>query len=435
MTGLRTYGVYASDTWRASGKLTLNLGIVFDRYRSYLPAQVGPPVGGPLAQIGAQTTQQTFAANNDLLTWNLPAPRLGFTYDLLGDGKTVLKGSYGQYWWNPGTSNVAELVNQNPVDWYSEYTWTNPTNDGVWQPGQQGRLIASKGGNGSAILDPALQDTYTREAAAWIERELAPNFGVHVGVIWRGINQLSQLNNQNRPYSAFNVPVLITNPFGTPIAGFNLNPANLSLPVVNILQNTPGHDDFYTLEVGASRRMSGRWSLNGSFSYRWNYDNATGYMGNSFLRPSGDADVANPNDTINTDNGRFDFTLWSAKINGTYDGPWGLRITPAVRDQSGQPYGAVLVANAANGINYGTQRILTQSISTNRQDNITVVDLRLEKLFRVGPHESVSAFVDGYNLLNANPAIAVNWQLGSTYLQPTNILAPRIARFGVKFLW
>ena len=51
---------------------------------------------------------------------------------------------------------------------------------------------------------------------------------------------------------------------GPSIAGFNLNPANLALPVVNILHNTPGKDDFYTLELSANRRTTGKWSLAGS---------------------------------------------------------------------------------------------------------------------------------------------------------------------------
>ena len=31
---------------------------------------------------------------------------LGMTYDVLGDGKTVLKANYGTYWWNPGADFV-----------------------------------------------------------------------------------------------------------------------------------------------------------------------------------------------------------------------------------------------------------------------------------------------------------------------------------------
>ncbi len=44
--------------------LTFKLGVVFDRYRSYLPEQTGPPVG-PF-----NATQASFPAVDNLITWN-----------------------------------------------------------------------------------------------------------------------------------------------------------------------------------------------------------------------------------------------------------------------------------------------------------------------------------------------------------------------------
>jgi hypothetical protein len=439
LDGLRTYGLYVSDTWRAGQKLTLTLGVRFDRYRSYLPAQLGPPVG-PF-----NTTQQTFGAIDNVLSWNLPAPRLGFTYDVSGDGKTVVKGAYAQYWWNPGTANVDEQVNQNPVDWYNRYLWADKNGNGVWDPGEQGNLIASRGGVGSAVLSPGLKDTYTREAAAWIERELVPNLGLHAGFVWRRIGQLMQLNNANRPLSAFNVPVVIRDPGpdgilgtaddGAPIPGFNLDPAYVNLSALNVLQNTGGRDDFYTLEFSGSKRQSGsksHWSLNASFAYRWNRDNATSYFGNTLRALQ---DVSTPNDLINTDNGRFDFATWAFKVNGTYEAPLGLRFTPSLRSQSGQPYGRTFVAGTTNGINYGSQRILAEPIGTRRQDNISIVDLRVEKVLHIAQSRTVSVFIDGYNLLNTNAATNINWSSGATFLTPSTIVPPRIARFGAKLDW
>lgn len=436
LNGLRTYGMYIADTWRTGPRLTLSLGARFDRYRSYLPAQTGPPVG-PF-----NPTQITFDAVDNLLTWNLPAPRLGFTYDLRGNGKTVLKGNYALYWWNPGTGGVDEAVNPNAVDWNKRYNWVDSNRDLLWQRGEETTLNTQSGGVGSTQLDPNLQDQRTRELAGWIEHELMPNFGVHAGLVWRRIDQLSQQDNLNRPISAFNVPVLIRDPGpdgalgnaddGPSIPGFNLNPANLALPIVNGLHNTSGRDDFYTLELSASRRSSGKWSLFGSYAYRWNRDNANGYFGQN-LRVR--QDVANPNDRINTDNGRYVFSNWSAKAHGTYRAGWNIEITPALRLQAGQPYGRTISAATANGINYGSQRLLTEPISSRRQDNIILVDTRVEKVFRVGKGQSVSLFADGYNLTNANPASNITWGSGSTFLLPVTIVAPRLARVGMKFDW
>jgi hypothetical protein len=336
---------------------------------------------------------------------------------------------------------IAENLNNNPVDWYNRYTWTDKNANGVWDQGEQSNLSASRGGVGSAILDPAgLQDTFTREAAAWVEHELVPNVGVHAGFVWRRISQLVQLNNANRPLSAFSVPTTILDPGpdgvlktaddGASIAGYNLTAAALALPVLNELQNTPGHDDFYTLEFSASKRQTGRWSMSGSFSYRWNMDNSASYFGNS-LR--GLQDVATPNDLINTDGGRYNFTTWAFKINGSYEAKYGIRITPSIRNQGGQPYGRTISAGAANGINYGTARILVEPITTRRQDMITVLDVRVEKSFKLAGRTALSAFVDGYNLANSNAATNINWSSGATFLTPSTIIGPRLARFGVKF--
>ena len=442
LNGLRTYGAYLADTWRTGSRLTLTLGARFDRYRSYLPAQVGPPVGA------FNATQASFEAVDNLLTWNLPAPRIGFTYDLRGNGKTILKGNYALYWWNPGTGGVDEQVNPNAVDWNRRYNWTDTNKDLLWQPGEQvGNPTAQSGGVGSTQLDPNLQDQRTRELAGWIDHELIPNFGIHAGVVWRRIDQLSQQDNLNRPISAFNVPISIRDPGpdgvlgnaddGPSIPGFNLNPANLSLPIINGLHNTSGQDDFYTLELSANKRPTGKWSLSGSFAYRWNRDNATGYFGQNLHGGSATArqDVANPNEMINTDNGRYVFSTWSAKAHGTYRAPWNIEITPAVRLQSGQPYGRTISAAAANGINYGSQRILTESITARRQDNIILADVRLEKVFKVAKARSISVFFDAYNLTNTNAASNITWSSGSTFLLPVTIVGPRLARFGMKLDW
>jgi hypothetical protein len=432
LNGLRTYGAYLADTWRTSSRLTLSLGARFDRYRSYLPEQTGPPVG-PF-----NTVQTTFPANNNLLTWNLPAPRVGMTYDLRGNGKTILKANAALYWWNPGTGSVDELVNPNAVDWNRRFAWNDTNGDKVWQPGEQGAAPTSlSGGVGSTQLDANLKDTRTREVAGWVEHELLPNFGIHAGLVWRRIDQLSQQDVANRPLSAFNVPVTIRDPGpdgalgnaddGPSIAGFNVNQAGV-VPLANILHNTPGKDDFYTLELSASKRTSGKWSLSGSYAYRWNMDNANAYFGQN-LRVR--QDVANPNDMINTDNGRYVFGTWSAKAHGTYQAPWNLLITPALRVQSGQPYGRTIQVT----LNYGAQRILTEPIGSRQQDNVVLLDTRVEKVIKVGGSRAISLFADGYNLTNANPASNINWGSGSTFLLPITIVSPRLARFGAKFDW
>ena len=233
--GLYTLGLYLQDTWRLNNRLSLNLGVRFDHYRNFLPEQVH--------EAGQFTPERiVFPAIDDVNTWNLVAPRLGASYALTGDGKTLLKGNFGQYWWNPGAA-LSQDVNPNPETWNRRHVWNDLNGDRVWQAGEQGRLNSSAGGVASTVLAENLKDSYTLEGAGWFEREIMNNFGVRTGFVWRGERQLAANFNANRPFGAFNEPVTVRDPGpdgtlgntddGPSITAFNLAAANLALPIVN----------------------------------------------------------------------------------------------------------------------------------------------------------------------------------------------------------
>jgi hypothetical protein len=433
--GLWTHGVYLQDQWRVTPRLTLNLGLRFDRYRAFHPDQQGPPVGK------FNATQIQFPANDNLKTYNHPVPRVGATYDLSGRGTTVLKATYGRYYWNPGTT-LAEDINNNSPDWWRRHVWTDLNGNGVWDAGEEGRLNSRRGGEGSASLDPDLVNQLTDEAAFWLEHELVPGLGLHAGYVYRRIDNLNVLVNANRPIEAYNVPITIRDPGpdgrlntsddGPGIPGFNLNPANLTLPVLNRRTNLEGTSEFHTIELSATKRQSGRWSVQASGSIRLNRDNDTGYFGQSLRSVQA---PSTRNDFINTDDGRYHFTAWTMKFNGTYEAPYGLRITPALRVQSGQPFGRTFLAGSANGINYGTQRILAEPMGTRTQDHIVILDTRVEKVIRLPKGQTVAGFFDVYNITNSSAAQNINWGSGATFLQPTSIVGPTILRVGLKFDW
>jgi len=440
--GLRTTGFYLQDTWRMNSRLTLNVGLRFDRYRSFLPEQEGPS-GGRFAPA----TPTPYAEVGNVNTFNHPVPRVGLIFDVTGQGRTVVKANYAKYFWNPGTS-IANNVNPNSQDYYRRYVWTDPNRNGVYDAGEEGRLNVSLGGVGSAVLDPDLKNTYTDEVSAWIEHELVPGLGLQAGYVYRQIDDFRVQINQNRPIDAYNVPVTLRDPGPDGVFGngddeanfqtFNLNPANLALPVVNRLTNLEGAGEYQTLEISANKRQTGRWSLAAAFSKRWNKDHSTAYFGQNLRAVT---TPSRPADLINTDDGRFVFSMWTAKVNGSYDAPWGIRITPALRFQSGQPYGRTILASAAygiggtGGINYGTQRILREPIGTRKQDDILILDLRTEKFFDFGSSRRFGLFFDVYNLTNSEAQQNITWNSGAAFERPTSIVPPTIARFGMKFDW
>ena len=159
-------GVYVTDTWNAGSRLNLNLGARIDHYRSYLPAQ-----SRPASQFA---TAADFAAVDDVITWNLPAPRFGATYKIDGAGKTVVKANAGRYWWNPDV-NVASSVNANIATAYERYAWTDPNVDRSFQPAELGRLLSRVGGTGLA-LDRDLENCVHRRARGVARSRAAAEF-------------------------------------------------------------------------------------------------------------------------------------------------------------------------------------------------------------------------------------------------------------------
>ena len=81
------------------------------------------------------------------------------------------------------------------------------------------------------------------------------------------------------------------------------------------------------------------------------------------------------------------------------------------------------------------QRILAEPLGTRKQDNIVILDLRAEKRFKIGKGTTMSGFIDLYNIGNSDAASNITWVSGTSFLLPSTIIGPRIARFGVKYDW
>ena len=420
--GLDTISAFVTDTWTID-KLTLNIGARYDRYNVFLPEQTH--------EAGRFfPTAQTFAAVDSVVTFNHIAPRLGATYDLFGDGKTVLKANWGIFYFNPGVS-LADAVNPNTADQYSDWTWIDRNGDRVFQEGEEGVLQTRFGGVSNAFIDPNLENAYTHEASAFLERELVTDLGVRVGYVWKRDFNGYQQANELRPMSAYNVPVSVVDPgTGQPIQLFNLDDTTRGSR--NVTKNVDGYEGTYrTFEVSANKRYSRRWSMTASFSYIWTDEFARNYFGNNFGTAVSNFTFfgpypVNPNDR--TDNS---FTNWNSKIHGTFEAGWGLRVTPVLKMQSGAPYGRVINTS----LNYGPQLVLVEPIGTRRQDTISVFDFRVEKQVRFATRARVGLFFDLFNAFNSNTPININWLTGATFERATTVLAPRIAKFGVKFDW
>lgn len=94
--GIRQWllGMYFQDDWKVASRLSLNLGI---RYEF---TTVGREVNGRMSQLRHQTDPQVTLGNPWWINPSMKnfAPRVGFAYDVMGDGKTSIRGGFGVYY-------------------------------------------------------------------------------------------------------------------------------------------------------------------------------------------------------------------------------------------------------------------------------------------------------------------------------------------------
>jgi hypothetical protein len=102
----REYAGYATDDWRVTSRLTLTLGVRYEY--EYVP-------GNPTPNPDLNGSNSIFAAKNlHPNTYTKPddrnnyGPRLGFSLNIFGDNKTILRGGYGIYYGRIINANIEQ---------------------------------------------------------------------------------------------------------------------------------------------------------------------------------------------------------------------------------------------------------------------------------------------------------------------------------------
>src|SRR5450631_877298 len=89
----KALGLFWQDSWRVHHNLTLNLGV---RYDVEFPPRFKPPQGLALPAYGALGLQKGIQTDKNNIQ-----PRIGVAWDPKGDGKTVVRASFGMFYDHP----------------------------------------------------------------------------------------------------------------------------------------------------------------------------------------------------------------------------------------------------------------------------------------------------------------------------------------------
>jgi hypothetical protein len=403
-------GGFLQDSWTLFDRLNINVGVRFDHQKGIVPVQ------------GEDRTPEVYAGETYdprvlepqyPLTWNTFSPRIGVTYDVTGDGKTVIKAHWGRYF----IANILQwFVTTNNNSFIS---WRWRLNEDFTVRGDRYSFSATSG----TEMDPNLKSPYNDEFNIGIERELFRDVKLGVRYIKKWDRRLMEDVDANgldvdalmRGDDIWSVwtnyaPVTVTDPFDNSTQTF-YNLVDPYVPWKGFITNPPGADrDYDGVEIVLDKRFSNNWSMNASYVYA----KSKGLIGTDFNDSwSGASYFDHPNAHINA-LGSFDLERrHQFKLQALVRGPWGINIGAFYRLLGGERYAREIRSDDFDlDLNQGNVTIWAEKRGSRKYPDLSILDMHLEKMFKIGKVR-LSVFADVFNVFNINTATDI-YELSST---------------------
>jgi len=468
--------VYGQDTLTV-GNLTANIGVRYDKQsgenlaRSQRANVLVPSI---LPAVSVQQGDIGFS-------WTDITPRLGLTYALGAERKTLLRASYSRfadqlgsgtsswlnplgnqgyayfYTTNPGTSTVTLGDIDGPINsplFYSSNV--NPFTGGLLQ---------------SNALSSSLSAPQTDELLLGVEHALLPEFVVALNLTYRKQSNLletkrlvfdstdafssSNINQVGRPdrrsdYVPCGTTGYATCPHGTLpngqpyVANVWYLRNGLSSRNGYYLYNGGKETEYKGASIVLNKRLANRWMFRGNFTYSdWKYSKVpqsditdpTSPLGGG--NREGDAVLQGSGTASGSKAGVYINSKWAYSANALYqiapDHPWGFNAAFNMTGRQGYPvpyYVRVGLPGNENGATAFVQA--TDRPDSIRLQNINIFDARLEKEFTFSD-VGLTLGVDCFNVFNQAYVLQRQHRLNTGSADfVREITSPRIFRIGAR---
>ena len=447
--------LWVQDTM-TMGPWTINVGLRYD-------AQDGENRAGTVAANPAFPEVMpglTFEGNNaDGLSLSSLSPRLGLTFALGAERKTLLRGSFSQF---PVRFGLSEIRRVNPVDAAGAvivFIDSPGGYSGFYDDGEQYSVLGGSSGfdpanptelSTSNRNDPDMDPALTRELILGVEHSFLPELVAGLKVTWRNsvnLDEYQPLFRNNASGEVTTIPAseyipdrVITGllPDGSPydVQTWAANPAKWSFTGGELFTDGDREIEYFGASITMTKRLSNQWMMRGFVNY--NFDESwvvpNSYFANNdpnrFLQGVVDGQILANNGQLQSD--------WQWNLNGMYqiapDRPWGFNVAGNLGGRQGTPNG---YARFVAGLDQIIRQIsVDEDLEDFRNDDIAWVDVRLEKEFAATGNLGLTFSVDGFNILNSGAVLDRSWNLGAPngdWVLET--ISPRIWRLGVRLNW
>jgi outer membrane receptor protein involved in Fe transport len=424
------YSIYFQDDWQLTERVQLNLGLRYDLWQGFDLDQSSNAIWQTL------TTQTTYnedylvafrgseGVEDDTNNWG---PRLGFTWDLFGNGRQILRGGWGKYYDFPYT-NATLLFPAIAVQSNFGASYLHADPQGIRNPdGSLYRIGQPLPPNQlppqnivpNEVASPTIAAPESTQASIGFSTELTPAIGLTLDLV--------SIKYRNIPYRFRGNPSVDVNGNGRIDSG---EPRRFPQFGNFRIWHGEGEADYEGVNLGLRARMTDRFEMQGF--YTWSEATGNVLAGADEFRLTSTTHQPDLSAVPDQHTNPFDLTCDACfgplntdathrvTLSALYRAPWEINLGGVLRYRSGFPYSEWSGADIdGDGFAFDLPAGVDH-VNNLRGDDFTQVDVRASREFRVGAGFSIEGLFEIFNLLNAeNPARYIGNRAASNFGEPT----------------